>query len=148
MLSRLWRVILMFVFVTISSVCLAGEANDKREKIFLNEEERAHVLAEMRMFLTSVQQITRGVSEEDMKRVIEYAKKSGRAGGGGAPSTLGKKLPKKFRILGLQTHSKFDQLAMDAADLEDPGHALSQLSSLMKNCLSCHASYQIELIKK
>ena len=93
MLSRLWRVILMFVFVTISSACLAGDAHDKREKIYLNEEERSHVLAEMRMFLTSVQQITRGVSEEDMKRVIEYAKQSGRAGGGGAPLTLGKKLP-------------------------------------------------------
>ena len=147
-MSRLWRVIAGFVFLTISSACIAGDAHDKRKKLYLNEEERSHVLAEMRMFLTSVQQITRGVSEEDMKRVIEYAKKSGRAGGGGAPSTLGKKLPKQFRILGLQTHTKFDQLAMDAADLEDPGHALSQLSSLMKNCISCHASYQIEVINK
>ena len=136
--------VLLMVFLSAAPVSFAGEEIDKREKLHLNETERHHVLSEMRLFLNSVQQIVQAVSEEDFKLVAKYAKQAGRAGVGGAPRTLRAKLPKKFRQLGSQTHAKFDLLAMDAADLEDSGHVLSQLSSLMTNCIACHASYRID----
>jgi len=137
--------ILLVVYLSVSPVGIAGEEIDTRKKLYLNQAERHHVLSEMRLFLNSVQKITRGVAEEDMKLVVEYARKAGRAAGGGAPAGFRDKLPKEFRMLGHQTHAKFDQLALDAADLGDASHVLSQLSSLMKNCIACHASYQIKV---
>ena len=90
---------------------------DGRTAIHLNSEERDLVLAEMREFLTSVQQITKGISENDMKLVVDYARKVGRAAQGEVPGTLMAKLPMQFKQLGFDTHTKFDQLAMDTEDL-------------------------------
>jgi len=133
------------ILAVTATVVSAAEVIDSREVIYLNQAEKHHVLTEMRLFLTSVQQIIEGVTEEDITKIVKYAKKSGKAGGGGAPSTLRHKLPKTFKLLGSQTHMKFDQLALDTADLEDPGLALQQLSTLMKNCLACHSKFRIEL---
>jgi len=116
-----------------------------RTVILLNSTERDLVLAEMRAFLTSVQQITKGISGNDMSMVAEYGRKVGRASQGETPRTLAAKLPVQFRQLGFDTHTKFDQLAMDAEDLGDSNHALSQLSTLMQNCIGCHETYQINI---
>ena len=121
------------------------ESSDGRASILLNAGERELVLAEMRAFLSSVQQITAGLSNNDMSLVAEYARKSGKAAQGEVPGTLIGKLPLQFKRLGSDTHKKFDQLAMDAEDLEDENHAMQQLSSLMKNCVSCHAAYRIDI---
>lgn len=121
---------------------------DERTAIHLNHQESNLVLAEMRVFLTSVQQITKGISENDMKLVIDHARKAGRAAQGEVPGTLMAKLPIQFKQLGFDTHAKFDQLAMDAEDLGDSNHALSQLSTLMQNCVSCHAAYRIDTSNK
>lgn len=40
---------------------------------------------------------------------------------------------------------KFDQLALDAEDLEDGNHSLEQLSTLMQNCVTRHATYRIDI---
>jgi len=103
------------------------------------------VLAEMRAFLESVQQVTRGIAAEDMQAVIVAAQRSGRAAQAEVPASLVGKLPMAFKRLGFDTHSKFDQLAMDGKDLEDGGHSLTQLATLMENCVACHASYRFEV---
>jgi hypothetical protein len=121
------------------------ESTDGRTAILLNESERNFVLAEMRVFLSSVQKINQGISENNMELVAEHARKSGKAAQLGTPGTLVGKLPLQFKKLGGDTHAKFDQLAMDADDLGDRDHALEQLSTLMKNCISCHAAYRIDI---
>lgn len=80
-----------------------------------------------------------------MELVAEYARKSGKAAQGEVPGTLVGKLPLQFKKLGGDTHAKFDQLAMDADDLGDRDQALDQLSTLMKNCVACHATYRIDI---
>jgi len=47
--------------------------SDGRTSILLKPDERDFVLAEMRLFLTSVQQITKAISENDMKRLRKCA---------------------------------------------------------------------------
>ncbi len=121
------------------------ESTDGRTEILLNDNERNLVLTEMRAFLASVQQINQGLAENNMERVTEYAKKSGKAATGGMPGTLIGKLPLAFKKLGRDTHAKFDQLAMDANDLGDRDHTLQQLSTLMENCVTCHAAYRISM---
>lgn len=121
------------------------QGSDGRTTILLDADERDIVLAEMRGFLSSVQHITRGISEDNMDLVAEYAKKAGKAAQSEVPGTLVGKLPLQFKKLGSDTHKKFDQLAMDAQDLSDGGHTLEQLSSLMQNCVTCHATYRIDI---
>jgi hypothetical protein len=122
-----------------------AESADGRTVILLDASERNLVLAEMRAFLTSVQKINQGVAEDNMELVAEYARKSGKAAQGEVPGTLVGKLPLQFKKLGGDTHAKFDQLAMDADDLGDRDQALEQLSTLMKNCVACHATYRIDI---
>ena len=121
------------------------KSTDGRIEILLNDNERNLVLAEMRAFLNSVQQINQGISEDNMKLVAASARKSGKAAQTGMPGTLVGKLPLQFKKLGGDTHVKFDELAMDADDLGDRDHALEQLSTLMKNCVACHATYRFSL---
>lgn len=125
-----------------------SSSTDGRTAIHLDAGERDMILAEMRAFLASVQQVTAGISENDLQRVAEHARKSGKAAQAAVPGTLVGKLPMQFKQLGLDTHTKFDQLAMDVEDLGDANHALSQLSTLMQNCVGCHAAYRIVVSDK
>ena len=120
----------------------ASKSSDTRELIQLTAAEKDIVLTEMRIFLTSTQQIIKGISEDDMELVASQAKKSGKAAQAEIPASLAKKLPAQFKKLGSDTHVKFDQIAMDAEDLGDNEHALSQLSVLLQNCTSCHELYR------
>jgi len=124
------------------------EGSDGRTVILLSAGERDMVLGEMRAFLDTTQQITRAISEDDMPAVIEAAKKVGMAAQGSVPASLVGKLPMAFKKLGFDTHSRFDQLAMDTEDLGDGNHALAELATLMQNCVACHAVYRIEIEKE
>lgn len=118
-------------------------STDGRQAILLEEPERDLVLGEMRMFLASVQKITKGISKNDMKIVVEAAREVGLAAQQAVPGSLMGKLPLSFKKLGFDTHKKFDELARDAEDLGDPQYALEQLSTLMNNCVACHSVYKI-----
>ena len=124
------------------------ESSDGRIAIQLNANERDLVLEEMRAFLESVQQITKAVTENDMKIVSENARKVGKAAQAAVPGTLIGKLPIDFKTLGFDTHSKFDQLALNAEDFGDSSQVLIQLSELMQNCVGCHAAYRIDISSK
>ena len=123
-------------------------SEDGRIAIHLDAGERDLVLAEMRAFLTSVQQITEGLTSDDMQLVADSSRKVGKAAQGEVPGTLVGKLPLQFKKLGFDTHAGFDQLALDAEDMGDSQHALSQLSVLMQNCIACHAAYRIAVSER
>lgn len=118
---------------------------DGRQGLLLEPAERDLVLAEMRAFLTRVQQITQGIVEQDFTGIAESARAVGRAAEHEVPGPLVAKLPLGFKRLGFDTHARFDQLALDAEQLGDAGYTLEQLSELMQNCVACHAAYRIEL---
>ena len=118
---------------------------DGRAAIQLEAKERDLVLSEMRIFLESVQQITKGIADDDMMLIAESAKKSGRSAQMDVPGTLIGKLPLAFKKLGFDTHAKFDQVALDAEQLGDRDHTLSQLSELLNNCTACHAAFRFDV---
>ena len=119
-------------------------ASDGRAAIQLSPGEKDRVLAEMRAFLASVQKITQGVSSKDMKLVASAAREVGSAARKEVPGSLMGKLPVGFKKLGFDTHTKFDNLARDAEELGDPGHALEQLGALMQNCVACHGAFRLQ----
>ena len=126
---------------------IAGSATlgeDGRQVILLTPSERQVVLGEMRAFLESVQAILQGVQQQDMAQVAEAARRVGAAAQQGMPGGLMGKLPMEFKQLGLDTHRRFDQLAMNAEDLGDAAVVLEELVELMNNCVGCHGVYRID----
>jgi hypothetical protein len=89
--------------------------------------------------------ISDAVVRKDLAASAAAARKAGVAAQGGVPASLVAKLPIGFKQLGFDTHSRFDQLAMDAEDLGDPMQVLESLSVLLRNCVTCHAAYRIDL---
>ncbi|MES9956783.1 MAG: hypothetical protein ABW120_15450 [Sedimenticola sp.] len=126
---------------------IAGEtlpASDQRTAIILTEGERDMVLGEMRSFLETIQVITAALVNDDLQTVEKAARGVGMATSEGVPAGLITKLPLAFKTLGLGTHEKFDQLALNAAQFGDKHTTLTELSELMQNCVACHAAYRIE----
>ena len=143
-------VALLLVLVTAAAVyqlVFVGKtvhSDDGRSAILLSPGERDLVLAEMRTFLQSVQRITQALTTEDMAEAAKAAREVGAAAADGVPVSLMAKLPIGFKTLGLSTHRAFDQLALDAEQLGDPAHTLSQLAALQTNCVGCHAGFRIQ----
>lgn len=131
---------LLYKFV-VSGNTISG--SDGRIAIVLQDDEKNLVLTEMRAFLNSVQLISTGLVENDMKKVAENARAVGAAAQQAVPGSLIGKLPIEFKKLGFDTHGQFDMLAMDAEQLGDREHSLKQLSVLMQNCVGCHAGYRL-----
>ncbi len=135
--------LLLTLFAVLISPHTAIAESDTREAISLTESERNLVLTEMRGFLSSIQEITMALSKDDMAQVSKSAKKVGMAEQQGMPKSIREKLPKAFKVLGMKTHKAFDQLALDAREMEDKQQTLEQLGTLMNNCVACHASFKI-----
>jgi hypothetical protein len=120
-------------------------ASDGRIAVVLEPGERDLILAEMRAFLASIQQITAALAREDMEAAAASARVVGSAAQAQVPGTLVGKLPLAFKQLGFDTHTRFDELALDAAQFGEPTHGLTQLARLMQNCVACHAAYRIDV---
>jgi cytochrome c556 len=48
-----------------------------------------------------------------------------------------------FRKLGMDTHLRFDKLALDAEQSESTEQLSQQLGELMGNCVACHKTYRL-----
>lgn len=120
-------------------------AVDGRTALVLTATEKDLILEEMRGFLSAAQQIVQAVSNDEMDKIVVAAKKVGKAAQAEVPASLIGKLPMAFKKLGFDTHVKFDELAMDAQDMEDKEQSLKLLGQLMQNCVACHAAYRLDL---
>ena len=120
-------------------------SDDGRTTITLSTGERDFVLAEMRVFLEGVQEITKGLAAKDMKAVVTVAKKFRPGNDGGMPISLMGKLPSEFRALAQTTHKGFEALTTEAQDMGDQSVVLTKLSEVMLNCTACHATYRFEV---
>lgn len=72
-----------------------------------------------------------------------HARAVGEHMGHAVPPALRAKLPMEFRQPGNSVHRDFDQMALNADTLGDVSHSLTQLSTTLQKCVSCHATYQI-----
>jgi len=151
MCKTCWSIVIIMSLVTVGMAykfILQGEIieePDSRTTILLTQKERDLVLFEMRVFLQSVQQITSGISADDMNLVASSARKSGRNAQIAVPGTLIGKLPIAFKKLGFDTHAKFDELALDAEQLGDGEHTITQLGTLLENCVACHSAFKFNI---
>ncbi len=135
---------LLLLLCLLPLASIHADETDTRQPIVLTDSERNLILAEMRTFLQTVQAITGALAQNDLATVADSARKAGRAAQQAMPAGLAQKLPLPFRQLGSDTHRRFDQLALNARDLEDTQLALEELARLLQNCTACHDSYRLE----
>lgn len=141
---------LVFVLATAALIYLfviRGEtvpASDGRTAVLMTPGERDLVLSEMRDFLLALQTISQAVVDEDTASVVMAARRVGGAAQKGVPASLAGRLPLEFKRLGFDTHSRFDQLALNAEQFGDTSQVLPELATLMQNCTACHAAYRID----
>jgi hypothetical protein len=131
----------LYLFLVRGSV---APASDGRTAILLDRGERDLVLAEMRAFLHATQVVLVGATKGDLAAASAAARGVGAAAQRGVPASLMGKLPLGFKQLGFDTHSRFDQLALDAESLGDANQTLTALGELMSNCVACHAAFRID----
>lgn len=149
----LWGLII-FLLLTLSGIgykLVQGDvtaSEDGRIAVKLSQDERNLVLAEMRRFLVTTQAVSEAITNKDLKLTAKLASEAGMQADKNTPGSLLSKIPLAMKTLGFDTHQKFDQIASDAARVNDPLHSRNQLDRLMKNCIACHASYKIQEVSK
>lgn len=116
-----------------------------RVAITLSEGNRDFVLAEMRGFLVTVQQINQGLAENNPDKIIKAAQVSGHATTEKVPTSLMKALPVGFKSLGMDTHHQFDEIARAVQERYQPQEVQQRLSKVLNNCISCHSAYKFEI---
>ncbi len=143
--------ILFFIMVIITAVMAwqfiyTGKtelASDNRKALILEDFEKDFLLAEMRGFLNSVHQIIDGIEKDNMEQILSAAKDSGFSDVANVPASLRGKLPMEMKKMGFSVHRAFDQMALDAEQLGDKEHTLSQLNEILATCTACHALYRV-----
>ena len=119
------------------------QPGDDRTPVQLTAGERDFVLHEMRGFLVSVQGIVSALADDKPAEVAKHAKASGMATTHNVPREMMRKMPAEWRTLGMDTHSRFDALAQEAASMGDAKQMMAKLSAILANCTGCHAAYRL-----
>lgn len=117
---------------------------DQRRAIITSKENKDFVMAEMRGFLETIQEINLGLTHNNPEQIIKAAEKAGGAATEHIPTGLLKALPIEFKKLGFDTHDKFDQLAEAVRKKYNKEQTQEQLNGILSNCTSCHKSYKFE----
>ena len=130
----------VFIFVEVSATNLTA---DNRTAIVVTSAERERIQTEMRGFLAAVQTIIVANNAGDLNSVAVAARKVGKSSLRPHSPEFAAKLPMPFRKLGMDTHSRFDGLALDAEQFENMTHVSQQLGVLMGNCVACHTTYRL-----
>jgi len=105
--------------------------------------EREHLRLGMRVWLENVEGITEALADNKMRVVAKTAKKSGMDMVDDAMIEIAMKLPPEFVALSLDTHQKFDALAVEAAEGGAKVGVLKHLGDILANCTACHATYRL-----
>jgi methyl coenzyme M reductase subunit C-like uncharacterized protein (methanogenesis marker protein 7) len=133
------------IFIAFAQTQLSFTEEDPRIPIELSGEERQAALAEMRLFLESIDGIMRGLAERDYLAAATWARKSGmvvpRELSGKHPQII-LKLPLKVKLAGLSVHAAFDQLADSIMQKQELEKTLADLSRITSKCILCHDQYR------
>jgi len=119
---------------------VAGQ-DDPREAIALNDEQLEYVLAQMRGFLVSVQDLDSALYENDFQAIAQIAAKQAPGAGRNPPSGLRDAFPDGFNMMRKQMRGAFARMEQ-AALQSDPEafHAAKQRA--LSACNACHEGYR------
>lgn len=115
-------------------------AKDTRQSVPIKEEHRQFVMAEMRTFVESLQQIRQGLAEDNPERIIAAGKRSGISVS--PPKELRESLPQGFLQMGGPTHRLFEAIADSTLIHYRAELVEKQFDQLLNRCVACHKTYR------
>lgn len=118
-------------------------AAEERTGIALDKAEREQMLAGMRVYLESLQQVLSALADNKPDAVPAAAKKSGAAMLQTVSPVTALKLPAAFMSLSFDTHDRWDKLAERAQKPTSRAEVLKDLEAIVANCTGCHASFRL-----
>lgn len=123
----------------------ADDLTDTRQPVSRTEAEKAFVLDQMRLFLTSIAAIEEGLGTGDLDKVAQEAAARGRKANAALarPPTLGAKESDAWKAMIGQVRGGFDEIAAQAAAKASPLQINAALGKTMQNCVACHQTYRI-----
>lgn len=132
------------------SVSCAGEIVDVREEIFRTEDEKAFILDQMRLLLSSIAEIEEGLGTSDMDLVAREAAARGRKANVtlARPPSLADKESEAWKSMFLLVRNGFDAVADLAKDRAPAASINKRLADTMRNCIACHQTYRIGVVAR
>jgi cytochrome c556 len=135
--------VLVFLFVHGNT----SASTDGRTAVHVNAAEKDIVLREMRMLLTSLNEVTTHVAAENYDEAAKSAARVGMAmetaAEAGHPALIAK-LPLELKRLGFATHEDMDELAALLKKGSSQKEVLSKMSETTSKCVACHSVYRLE----
>jgi len=129
----------------LASVGRADDVLDQREPAFRTETEKAFVLDQMRLLLSSITEIEEGLGTGDLNLVAREAAARGRKANItlARPPSLAVKESEAWKAMFLSVRNGFDAVA-DQAQAHAPAATINKtLADTMRNCVACHQAYRI-----
>jgi hypothetical protein len=144
-----YRIALIIVALCAFGACAspsgAGETADSREPVQRTDAEKAFVLEQMRLLLSSIVVIEEGLGSNDMDLVAREAAARGRKANVTLvrPATLAAKESEAWKSMFGSVRGGFDQIADEAAARAPAAQINKTLADTMRNCVACHQTYRI-----
>lgn len=137
---------LLFSVLPNQAVIAEVQAEDgivARKSIVTRPNERAHILSNMRQYLTGIQEMTQALSRDDMKSAAAAARSMGMVRVYEVRLSFPNKHAIEFRDLAMELHQDFEAIAKDAEEKGDARLMLGQVARTMKKCIHCHTTYEL-----
>ncbi|QOZ34822.1 hypothetical protein [Bradyrhizobium sp. CCBAU 53421] len=129
----------------IASNAGADETTDTRQPVQRTDAEKAFVLDQMRLFLTSIAEIEEGLGSGDLDLVAREAAARGRKANAALarPATLAAKESDAWKSMIGSVRNGFDQITEQATTRAPAAKINKTLADTMRNCVACHQTYRI-----
>ena len=162
---------LMLLVLLMPSLQVSAQT-DTRTAVNLPSDDRAHLLEEMRNFLTYTTATLGAITEHDMAQVQQLAEQvrpplaqarklasatpvspamdtdqTQERRGRGDPARferMRRNLPQPFRLMMQQMREGIAELGRDAVVRNDTMHTLRQLHQVQQVCVTCHEAYRLQ----
>jgi hypothetical protein len=121
-------------------------AEDTRQPAGFNAIERTYILAQMRLFIESIQAIDEGLATDHNADVAEAAAARGlkrNADDPNLPKSINLHASPLWKQMGGGVRRGFDDLAEAAKSGAPKEKQLAILANTMKNCIACHQTYRL-----
>jgi hypothetical protein len=133
-----------WAFILLLPLLLMGAGDDSRELVKLPKPMQAHMLANMRDHLQTLNGILQAMADQDLDRAADLAEK--RLGmsslGLHGASHMAPFMPAPMRTLGTNMHRAASRFAIKAQE-GDALAAYASLKNVTAACVACHSAYRI-----
>jgi len=120
------------------------KTEDSRITVKYAPDLRDLVMSEMRDYLEVINEVHKGMAENNPEMIVKAATRQGKASIAETPARLLKLSPLACKQMGFAGHDLFQDIADSARVNYNPATTAKQLAALTNNCVTCHKVYKVD----